>query len=302
MHTRPKGRLPTGLLRGFAARSLLPWLAALGAAGLLAQGAYQRVTGELGHGLPGGATPPAASVAGSTEAATGSQASALTALSQWHLFGEQRVERPAEKKPEPVPEKRPVTKLNLTLLGLLFSTDGSDDLAIIANGSNDEKTFRVGDELFKLATLTEIHGDHVVLQRQGRYEELRIQRESAGLDVDPSHDDERVAVPDMPAGTARDEEMPVGDLILDHVDLQEQYSESGEFEGLSMAATDDRGQALLKAAGIGEDDRVISINGQQLTAGSALALTLIAFRDALPVRIGILRQGQPLNIVLPGSR
>ncbi|MDP0588563.1 MAG: type II secretion system protein N [Candidatus Endonucleobacter bathymodioli] len=67
----------------------------------------------------------------------------------------------------------PKTKLNLTLHGSLanLQQDKSESSAII-QGSNQEKLYRIGDNLPGGAILTEVHADHVILKRNGQLEIL----------------------------------------------------------------------------------------------------------------------------------
>lgn len=66
------------------------------------------------------------------------------------------------------------SSLKLSLSGTMSSDDQSSGLAYIANNQGVQKKFRVGDEVFDLATLDEIHSSYVVLKRNGRKEKLML--------------------------------------------------------------------------------------------------------------------------------
>jgi len=98
-------------------------------------------------------------------------------LPQWHLFGQiQKVTKEVPKQ-EVIPE----TKLNLTLRGLLASDTPEEGGAIIAAPSGKEQFYRVGASLPGGATLSEIHADRIVLEHRGRFETLRLPKESLNL-------------------------------------------------------------------------------------------------------------------------
>jgi general secretion pathway protein C len=97
-------------------------------------------------------------------------------LPNWHLFGEVAPE--AEPVKAVVPVDAPETRLKLSLHGTFSSADKDLARAIIADERGDEEMYAVGDILPGNAELSEIYADKVILQRSGRYEVLRLPRES----------------------------------------------------------------------------------------------------------------------------
>lgn len=84
-----------------------------------------------------------------------------------------------EKKVVKRQTKAPVTRLNLSLKGVLAATPMELASAIIAQGKGGkEDTFSVGDKMPNGVVIKEIHPDHVVLERSGRDEILKLQKES----------------------------------------------------------------------------------------------------------------------------
>ncbi len=78
--------------------------------------------------------------------------------------------------------KVPETKLNLTLKGVLAATPMKMASAIIAQGKNGkEDIYGIGDKMPGGVTIKEIHPEHIVLQRGGRLETLKLQKIS-GID------------------------------------------------------------------------------------------------------------------------
>jgi len=81
-----------------------------------------------------------------------------------------------------VPQKQlkvPETKLDLTLKGVLAAKPMSRASAIIAKGkSGKEDIFSVGDKMPGGILIKEIYPEYVVLERNGRLETLKLQRNS----------------------------------------------------------------------------------------------------------------------------
>ena len=83
----------------------------------------------------------------------------------------------------------PDTNLNLTLLGIL--SNGSNDKdsrsrALISAQGGEEKPYSVGDDVSRGVQLTAIFPDRVILNRNGKLETLRLDKEStSGLTGSP---------------------------------------------------------------------------------------------------------------------
>ena len=107
---------------------------------------------------------------------TNQQEELVRQLPNWHLFGE--VAQEAEPVKKVVPVDAPDTRLKLLLHGTFSSTDSTLARAIIADERGNEEMYAVGDILPGNAELSEIHADKVILLRGGRYEILRLPRET----------------------------------------------------------------------------------------------------------------------------
>lgn len=126
---------------------------------------------------------PAKSVISKPSMSSGSASASGLAqqIPKWHLFGEVRQEVAA---PEPV--DLPETNLKLTLRGLIASTDPDEARAIVADPSGKENFYRIGDKLPGNAELDEIHVDRIVIKRRGRYETLKLPKESLDIASTPA--------------------------------------------------------------------------------------------------------------------
>ena len=95
-------------------------------------------------------------------------------LASLHLFGESETVK--ERAPiETV--NAPTTRLRLTLRGVFSSGDAEKAMAIIADSSNKELPYRVGDSVPGGATIKQIAPDRVLLERSGRLETLLLPSE-----------------------------------------------------------------------------------------------------------------------------
>jgi general secretion pathway protein C len=97
-------------------------------------------------------------------------------LPNWHLFGEVAPEAAPVKAIVPV--DAPDTRLKLSLHGTFSSHDAELARAIIADERGNEEMYAVGDILPGNAELSEIQTDKVILLRGGRYEVLRLPRDT----------------------------------------------------------------------------------------------------------------------------
>lgn len=97
-------------------------------------------------------------------------------LPNWHLFGEVAPEAAPVKTVVPV--DAPDTRLKLSLHGTFSSDDSELARAIIADERRNEEMYAVGDILPGNAELSEIQADKVILLRGGRYEILRLPRDT----------------------------------------------------------------------------------------------------------------------------
>jgi general secretion pathway protein C len=78
------------------------------------------------------------------------------------------------------PVDAPETALNLKLKGILAFGSETASRALIADGSGKEKPYAVGDDVPGGAILKAIHADRVILERSGRFETLRLERNKSG--------------------------------------------------------------------------------------------------------------------------
>jgi len=117
-----------------------------------------------------------ATVAASTHRPSSNQG--IRQITRAWLFG-----KPQHGKPAQAQENAPVTKLNLVLRGVLAAEPDTLALAIIAKGkgkSGKEEIYAIGDTIQHGVSLSEIHPDHVIIERNGRAEKLVMPKSKGG--------------------------------------------------------------------------------------------------------------------------
>ena len=93
---------------------------------------------------------------------------AFKKLTQANIFGAS-----SKKKIKIIKVKE--TKLNLVLKGVFANTPMINSTAIIASGKNGkENHYDIGDKFPDGVVIAEIHSDHVILERRGQFEILRM--------------------------------------------------------------------------------------------------------------------------------
>ena len=99
----------------------------------------------------------------------------LAAVADLQLFGHAQ----AVAEAPVVPTEAPETRLRLTLKGVVASSaEPVLGVALIADDRQNERHYRVGAELPGGARLEQIFSDRVILSREGRFEMLRLPRET----------------------------------------------------------------------------------------------------------------------------
>ncbi len=107
----------------------------------------------------------------------------LDKVANQHLFGDRsKISKPVN----PTPAKKidaPETRLSLTLKGIVSNSEGAAAFALIAQGRGVEEVYKVGMMIGNQAVIREINPDHVVLDRKGNLEILKLPKdEVVGFD------------------------------------------------------------------------------------------------------------------------
>lgn len=212
-------------------------------------------------------------------------------LARWHLFGQ----APVAAAAAPV-ETLPETRLNLALRGVVAGKDGG---AIIGTPNGDESFYGIDARLPGGATLREVYGDRVVLERSGRRETLRLPRES--LDAGgppaaaaaPAVGEPQVLEPNLSLNQYRDLALQNPGQLADVVQVAPR-NEGGRFVGYEVQPGRDPG--LLGRLGLQAGDVVTSVNGISLDTPARALGVLRSLRGRNDVTVQIQRGGVPQTL------
>ena len=199
------------------------------------------------------------------------------------------------------PSKAPETRLNLTLKGVLAAKPMSLASAIIAQGkSGKEDIYAVGDKMQGGVLIKAIHPDHVVLERNGRLETLKLQKIS-GVSIQQSSNRTTNAVRANSPASALSE---IRKNILKNPTSFGEYAlpvivkENGKQVGYRLQPQA-KGE-LLSELGIQGSDIITQINGVKLDKPQNGISALRKLSTAKNLSIVVKRNGAevPLNITL----
>ncbi len=199
--------------------------------------------------------------------------------------------------------KVPETRLNLTLKGVLAAKPMERASAIIAQGkAGKEDIYSVGDKMPGGVSIKEIHSDHVVLERGGRLETLKLPKES-GINLGSASGTglSRVNSAKSPAAALTKIRKNIlknptsfGDYALPVL-----VKENGKQIGYRLQPQQ-KGE-LLAELGLQSTDVITQINGVKLDKPQNGIMALRKLSTAKNLNIVVKRNGAevPINISLP---
>lgn len=225
-------------------------------------------------------------------------------ISTLHLFGSAE-EQAANASQSISIEDAPVTKLELVLMGVLFSEAKEEARAIIADRQQRiEQHYRIGQEIAPGAELVEIYREKVILRNRGQLETLFLDEQT------PERSNNRIQVnkvqssSDLPQRTIDrtsrvDLSKTLGELrnqmLTDPSSIAQQLeatpvTEAGVFRGFRIAPGRDR--SLLARFGLRTGDVVTNINGVEFDSPMKGLEVMNSLSSASKFDITVLRRGQ----------
>ena len=220
-------------------------------------------------------------------------------IASWHLFGVVGAEKAVEKKVVEAPE----TRLKLTLRGVFASDVSSGGRAIVGDPKGKEETYAVGDPLPGGVKLSEIHADRIILERNGRFETLRLPKDRAQSRAA----DNAVGRSGMPGGSARSSskaaafqkyrnEIKQNPASFMNYVRATPYREDGKFVGFQLKPG--RKPDAFNQLGLQSGDIVTAINGMQMDSPSSGMKAMRALGEGDTVNVTLLRSGQETSLSL----
>ena len=221
----------------------------------------------------------------------------LSAVNNAHLFGQ--FTAPAAPVLADL-AAAPDTQLNLTLLGILSNGRNDKDSrsrALISAQGGEEKPYSVGDDVSRGVQLTAIFPDRVILNRNGKLETLRLDKEStSGLTGSPI-----TQLQEQPADQGddsaseslseiRSQLLEDPSKVADYIRVQPVNTGSG-LSGYRIYPGRDR--TVFAAAGLRPGDIVTAVNGTALNDPSRSLQLLNELSQSSQINLTVDRGGQP---------
>ena len=214
----------------------------------------------------------------------------------WHLMGvPNRAQAPVSRN---TAIEAPDTRLKLVLKGALASDDPEQARAIIADPGGKEEHYSIGDKLPGNAELSEIHKDRVILQRNGRFETLRLPKDKklSNIVASRSVKTRSTASPRQRLSSVRQQLKQGSSSLSDLIRATPKRGKGGKTIGYTLSPGKD--PDLFEQVGLQQGDMAIQINDIKLDnpANSARALKSLQSGDS--VSVTVLRNGQEEVVTL----
>jgi general secretion pathway protein C len=214
-----------------------------------------------------------------------------------HLFGEAGKDE-LPMAPEPT-ENLAETRLSLSLKGTISATEQRVSVAIIANQSNEEKVYVIGDTVTSGTTLHAVYPDRVVLNESGILKELNLPR-----DFGSSSQPVRRNVASVTRASTN--ESSIQNVVAQNVTKLADvirptpYFVAGQQQGYRVYPGRDRKQ--FAALGLRPGDLIKDIDGAALTDPQQAMQIFQNLGSTDQVSVTVERNGQPEVLVLKTSQ
>ncbi|MBD3670600.1 MAG: type II secretion system protein GspC [Gammaproteobacteria bacterium] len=238
-------------------------------------------------------------VAGSTPSIISPQTPKQSSLSQLHLFGSAQS---ASQGPIDAPE----TRLNLVLNGVIASDSKLIARAFIGTAGGNEKSYRLDEAVPGGAVLKEIYDDRVILQRNGRFETLRMPKKvsSIVMQADEPVSTEPASGKDLirPDVTREEVLQYKNKLLTSPNDLagairQRPVRRNGKIIGYRLFPGSEKD--AFNRLGLKPGDIVTGVNGMPLSDPSSAMALYGQLPTMQELNIEVERQGQTMSLTLP---
>ncbi len=221
-------------------------------------------------------------------------------IAQYHIFG-------SPQQLYDVPINASQTSLDLILNGTMSSADTSTGMAYISSVQGEQKMFKVGAKVFNLATLKEIHSDHVVLSHNGRDERLSLSDENITITT-TTRSQKKVGSGNAPPGLMKhlngaqqrswqemvtQQKFDPGKIsnIVSNINMV--TDQTGAIQGLRVSNLA-QGSDLTKH-GLKSNDIITEVNGKKISGQNMLSIRQMLVQNP-KANITIKRNGKLQNI------
>ena len=229
-------------------------------------------------------------------------------IAQKHVFGNANSK---SKSTARVKQQAPVTRLNLSLQGVLAFTPPELAMAIIRSGSGEEQIYNINDKIVGQATLKEVHPEHVIISRNGKLETLKLPEKVEAFKVNQSSSKKTTSnrrrnqkdtpshLADLPTNPRKLRDHFVKNpTTLAELVTTRPYRKNGKLVGYTIKPKQ-RGD-ILQSHGLVSGDVITQVNGVDLSSSQQGLKALRKLVKASSIDLVVLRDGveTPVSISL----
>lgn len=194
----------------------------------------------------------------------------------------------------------PETKLNLKLRGIYYSSDPQKSFAVITEAEGKHQLYRQGATVSSQVVLQEIHPKAVILNRNGRYETLKLTAQADKLPqvtiqtgtANKSSVDENLT-PGQLLNTYQQQLRDNPQKLLSLVRI-EPVEREGKFGGFRLSPG--RDTALFTRFNLKTGDVLVAVNGIDLDSPLKGLSLIEQLGQTNQLNLAILRNGQPVSL------
>lgn len=226
----------------------------------------------------------------------------LAPIKRLNLFGDYN----AQPVVEETVTDAPVTQLNLTLTGVVSSSNQDEGAAIIEN-RNQQQTYGVGEKIDGTnATLKEVYADRVIIKNGLSNETLMLDGVDYKKTTSQSTQNNNTPLPSKVSGPQR---ITLSDDAIEaSLELQDKpasfvdyiavspHRPDGELKGYRVSPG--KKPALFKSAGLQAGDVITEINGLDLTDIQQAMEAMNMLKELRSLQMSVERQDEILTIYL----
>ncbi|HCZ9050215.1 TPA: type II secretion system protein GspC [Vibrio alginolyticus] len=226
----------------------------------------------------------------------------FNALQNANLFGKY-TEQKAAVVEQPIVKDAPKTRLNLTLVGAVASSDANTSLAVIANRGK-QATYGLGEEIEGTrATLKAVLVDRVIIDNQGRDETLMME----GIEYKKLSEPPQVARAQAQRAEAatsdvgekleqiREEIAKDPQSVFKYITISP-VKKDGDIVGYRVSPG--RDAALFNDVGLQPGDIAVQLNGIDLSDPSSSVQLMQVMSDPQELNLTVERDGQQYDIYI----
>ncbi len=235
------------------------------------------------------------------QSAGGPEADVRT-IAERHMFGKADAEAAPVEIPVAEDNLSDTRLTNLVLKGTIASAIPEFSVAVIADGTAEQKVYAIGDSLGSGTSLHAVYADRVVLNENGALTNLRLPMDFPAASAAALRRDMTTTRQTTRADNAASIQNVVAQNLTQLTDVirPTPYLVNGEQAGYRVYPGRNRQQ--FAALGLRPGDLIKDIDGQSLTDPTQAMQIFQSLGTAEQVTVTVERNGQPETIVLKTSQ